>query len=354
MGSKYEPSEYSTELQEFAGYKLVIQGRSAHTVDEYMHDLKTFFRYILAMRDGIRPDSEQAHAADMRRVDMALISSVTQTDIFSFLLWLERDRKNSAAARTRKLAAIRGLYEYYTVKKSRLDRDPTVGIDTPRQKKALPKYLSLEESRLLLDTVRADIDSPYRRRNFAIITLFLNCGMRLSELTGIDVSDVDRYLRSVRVLGKGNKERIIYLNDACRDALAEYLGERMSPEKERLGERALFLSRIGKRMNVKTVQVMVDGYFEKAGLGSKHYSVHKLRHTAATLMYREGGVDIRVLKEILGHEQLNTTQIYTHVASSDVEQAMMKNPLAGEASVGELEATERRTKGKKADDGEGE
>ena len=195
-------------------------------------------------------------------------------------------------------------------------------------KKSLPKYLSVEESVDLLDTVSDDEESKFRERNFCIVTLFLNCGIRLSELAGISLPDLDRELRSMRVIGKGSKERIVYLNDACRAAIAAYLPIRMQTPARKKGESALFLSRLGNRISVKTVQWMVKKYLGEAGLEYKNYSTHKLRHTAATLMYQSGEVDIRVLKDILGHEQLNTTQIYTHVSNEHMEEAMRNNPLS--------------------------
>ena len=190
--------------------------------------------------------------------------------------------------------------------------------------------LTLEESLALLHAVEEDKDSPYRLRDYAILTLFLNCGMRVSELAGINLSDLDSNLLSMRVVGKGSKERIIYLNDACRRALSDYLAERTGERYAKIKDKALFLSRLEQRISVKTIQAMVYKYLRLAGLESKHYSVHKLRHTAATLMYQSGHVDVRVLKEILGHEQLNTTQIYTHVSNQAMEMAMEQNPLSEE------------------------
>ena len=215
-----------------------------------------------------------------------------------------------------------------------LDYNPAANLDTPKPKKTLPKVLSLEESIRLLDAVEEDKDSPYRIRDFAILTLFLNCGMRVSELVGITLGEVDSELRSMRVTGKGNKERIVYLNDACREALSAYLSERRGPKYASVKDRAVFLSRLEQRISVKTVQAMVYKYLGRAGLNAKHYSVHKLRHTAATLMYQTGNVDVRVLKDILGHEQLNTTQIYTHVSNRSMEEAMEHNPLSVNKSIG--------------------
>ncbi len=192
----------------------------------------------------------------------------------------------------------------------------------------MPKFLSLEESLTLLETIKNDTESKTVVRDFAIVTLFLNCGMRLSELTGINLTDIDRDMRSLRVFGKGNKERVIYLNDACRAALSDYLRERQGEDISSIRTKALFLSRRQDRISNKTVQWMVGKYLDAAGLGGRGLSVHKLRHTAATLMYQSGQVDVRVLKDILGHAQLNTTQIYTHVSNENMERAIAANPLA--------------------------
>ena len=193
----------------------------------------------------------------------------------------------------------------------------------------------MEECRALLDAIKNDTSSPNRVRDWCMITLFLNCGMRVSELAGISLPDLDREYRLLRVVGKGNKERIIYLNEACRTALSQYMQVRLQEKYAKNTDKALFLSERCQRISVKTIQYTVYKYLDLAGLGAKHYSVHKLRHTAATLMYQSGEVDVRVLKEILGHEQLNTTQIYTHVANKDMEQAMKANPLAGDGGLDE-------------------
>ena len=243
------------------------------------------------------------------------------------------ERGNHASARSRKLSAIKGFFKYLTVKRMMLEENPAANIESPKHSKSLPKYLSLEESLELLAAVKNDKDSDNRVRDYAIITLFLNCGMRVSELVGIDINDVDRFLRSLTVTGKGNKQRIVYLNDACREALGDYMTERLEGKYKTADTRALFLSSRSQRISVKTVQWMVYKYLDMAGLESKHYSVHKLRHTAATLMYQTGNVDVRVLKDILGHEQLNTTQIYTHVSNRSMEEAMAQNPLATQKSA---------------------
>lgn len=328
MSSFPSLSEFSEQVQQFAIYKRTIQGCSEKTVNEYMLDLRTFFRYLLAIENGVEIESEEFYKIDIRCIDAEYLSKVKTEQIYEFLFYTGDTRKNMWSAKARKLSAIKGLYKYFTTKKNYFEDNPAINIESPKPKKTLPKFLTLDESLMLLQAVLDDPESNTKERDYCILTLFLNCGMRLSELVGINLTDIDRELRSLRVLGKGSKERIIYLNEACRTVLRDYLEIRQSPKYEIVQTKALFLSRLNKRISVKTVQWMVYKYLERAGLEAKHFSVHKLRHTAATLMYQSGNVDVRVLKDILGHEQLNTTQIYTHVSNENMRVAMEQNPLA--------------------------
>ena len=329
MAYQVNIDEFPAPIREFASYKTAIQGCSQKTVDEYLLDLRTFFRYLIAKENGIDPDSDAFDEINITHIDIAYIKSITPEKIYDFMLYTGSVRKNMWASKARKLSAIKGLFKFLTVKRGYLDENPAANIESPKHKKTLPKFLSLEESKMLLDAVRNDTDSKTRLRDLCIITLFLNCGMRLNELVGISINDIDRELKYIRVLGKGSKERIIYLNTACQSVLAEYLTDYRLIEKNRnLTDKALFLSNRDHRISDKMVQKVVYKYLDASGLGSKHYSVHKLRHTAATLMYQSGNVDIRVLKDILGHEQLNTTQIYTPVSDKNMMNAMAQNPLA--------------------------
>lgn len=320
-------------VREFASYKAVIQNASEKTISEYMLDLRTFFRFLLARDNKISPESEDFEKVDISKVEIDYIRNITTEDIYEFLMYADSIRGNMASAKARKLSAIKGFFKYLHVKRMMIDENPAVNIEAPKKKQALPKFLSMEESLLLLEAVRNDKDSKSRVRDYAIITLFLNCGMRVSELVGIDLNDVDRDFRSLTVTGKGNKQRIIYLNSACREALADYYAQRINEQAVKTPSHALFLSNRDQRISVKTVQWLVYKYLDMAGLESKHYSVHKLRHTAATLMYQTGNVDVRVLKDILGHEQLNTTQIYTHVSNRSMQEAMENNPLSTQRAL---------------------
>lgn len=334
----------SPVVERFLRYKLVIQGRSPKTVDEYRLDLHTFFAYLAATRKGISPSSEAFGEVTIECVDNEFVKSVTTLDILEFLVYMANERGNSTSSRARKLSAIKTFFKYMVATERVMEKNPAADIETPKRKNALPKYLSQDESISLLTSVVNNTESKYRERDFCIITLFLNCGMRLSELVGINLSDIDRELRSLRVLGKGNKERIVYLNAACKDALTTYIDIRGRMVDAIKDKDALFISRLGKRISNKTVQWVVYKYLDAAGLEYKHFSTHKLRHTAATLMYQEGGVDVLALKEILGHSQLSTTQIYTHIGDKKLEEAVSKNPLAG------LNSRNIRSASKKSDE----
>ena len=330
MNDLISTNEFSELIREYVSYKSSIQGCSQKTVQEYLFDLRTFFRFLLAREQNIDMESEEFQRIDVSVVGLSHLEKIRPEDLYDFLYYANNTRKNRWSARARKLSALRSLYRYLVNKRHYLEYNPTSDIDSPKPQKTLPKVLTYEESLALLSAVEQDTESDYRTRDYAILTLFLNCGMRVSELVGINLSDIDSQLLSLRVIGKGSKERIVYLNDACRTALAEYLLERQGTLYADVNDRAVFLSRLKQRMSVKTVQAMVYKYLKLAGLEAKHYSVHKLRHTAATLMYQSGNVDVRILKEILGHAQLNTTQIYTHVSNSDMEEAMKFNPLANQ------------------------
>ena len=315
-------------VKDFAAYKLTIQACSSKTVDEYLSDLRLFFKYIYATRNSIALYSDFFDKIQLSRLDASFICSVTTEEIYDFFIYLSNERRNGSAAKSRKLSAIKAFYKFLCQKKHIMEKNPAIDMEGPKKRQALPKFLSIEESVALLEAVENDTESKTKERDYAIITLFLNCGMRLSELCGINLSDLDRELRSLRVVGKGNKERIVYLNDACRDALNKYLVIRREEKYKKINTNALFISKQYNRISNKTVQWLVYKYLSLAGLDYKHYSTHKLRHTAATLMYQTGKVDVRVLKEILGHEQLNTTQIYTHVSNKGMQDAIDNNPLS--------------------------
>ncbi len=304
---------------EFLNYYSVIKNCSELTVKEYANDLSTFFKYIKIIRGLVEKDVpfEEIVINDM---SLELISDITLNDAYMYLTYCKINRNNNERTRSRKVSTLRAFYKFLSVQKKILDKNPLQELDSPRIKKALPKYLTLDESLSLLKAV----DGKFKERDYCIITLFLNCGLRLSELVSLNLTDI-RSNNTLTVTGKGNKERTIYLNDACVDAINAYLPHRpVDGVKEK---NALFISRQKGRISPKTVQYIVKSTLEKAGLSDRDFSTHKLRHTAATLMYQHGNVDVLAIKEMLGHENLNTTQIYTHIIDEQLKAAAKANPL---------------------------
>ncbi len=314
--------DYRTEappvLRDFLVYHETIQGHSRRTVDEYYLDLRNFFRFLKQSKHLVSPDVPMDNIS-IDDADLALVRDVTLTDIYSYMNYLSRDRGLNNTSRARKVATIRSFYKYLTNKAKLLETNPVQDLDSPRLKKSLPKYLNLEESMDLLDSV----DGKNAVRDYCILTLFLNCGLRISELVGLNKTDVRG--DQLRVLGKGNKERMLYLNDACQRALEDWLTQRdvIAPADQN----ALFVTlQNRRRISTAAVHKLVKKHLSAAGLDSTQYSSHKLRHTAATLML-QNGVDVRTLQEVLGHDHLNTTQIYTHVDNEDLRTAARANPL---------------------------
>ena len=316
-------------IRGFLTYHETIKGHSKKTVDEYFLDLRTFFRFLLLLKKRVPHDTD-FESISISAVDLDFVRSVTLSDIYEYLAFLSRDRiRNarsrdvsfglSAKSRARKVAVIRSYYKYLTLKTKQLRENPVSDLDSPKFMRSLPRYLSLEESTQLLRSVAGG----HRARDYCILTIFLNCGLRISELVGLDLSDIRT--DSIRILGKGNKERIVFLNDACAEAINDYLLVRKNIAA--IDKKALFLSARRTRISRSTVHNLVKKHLAAAGLDSSKYSSHKLRHTAATLMLHSG-VDVRTLQELLGHEHLNTTQIYTHVESSSLRDAAGRTPLA--------------------------
>ena len=307
-------------IKDYLFYMQTVKGKSQETVDEYYIDLRTFFRFIKLQR-GLVPNDSEFENISISDVDLELVKTVTLNDAYEFMNYIQRERKNQNVTRARKCSSLKGYFNKKKKKKCVLDSNPVEQLEVPKKKKSLPKYLTLEQSLELLNAV----DGDYKERDYCILTLFLNCGLRVSEMASLNYTDIHRD-DTMRVVGKGNKERIIYLNSACVSAIENYM--RVRPVDGVKDKYALFISRNHRRMSVKTIQAMVYKYLEKIGLNAQGYSCHKLRHTAATLMYQYGGVDIRVLKDVLGHENLGTTEIYTHLSSEQMKNAAEKNPLS--------------------------
>lgn len=326
-------SEYAADapqiLREFLTYISTIRGKSQKTAHEYYLDLRLFFR-VLKHNKGMADKDLPLDKIDIRDIDADFLKTITLTDVYDYLQFMAQRRptqQNSEAtnyglstnSRARKVSAIRTFFHYLTDKKHLLEVNPVSGLESPTVRKELPVYLSTDDSVRLLEAVQGD----YAERDYCILTLFLNCGMRVSELAGLNLTDFQD--DTVRVLGKGGKQRTVYLNDACLAALEQYRPKRLKPRDA--DKNALFISRNRNRISVQTIKWLVKKYVGQAGLDTHKYSAHKLRHTAATLMY-QNGVDIRTLQNVLGHSSVSTTMIYTHIEDESMREAAAKNPLA--------------------------
>ncbi|NLK42881.1 MAG: tyrosine recombinase XerC [Tissierellia bacterium] len=310
-------------LDDYLSYMETIKGASPNTVKEYFYDLRTFFRY-LKVRHKLVDSNMEFDEIDISDLSLDHIKKVTIQDLHGYISYADKKRDNGNLARSRKVASIRSFFDYLYSKVNLIEKNPAESLEFPKRENRHPVYLTLEQSELLLNKVLDNKNEFYRKRDYAIIMLFLNCGLRLSELTSIDIDKIKND-DTISIIGKGNKERTIFLNEACIDAIKDYLGVR---PRDVLDEKALFISKRRKRMSNRAIQHMIDRYLEKAGLDTSVYSTHKLRHTAATLMYKYGNVDIRALQAILGHESVSTTQIYTHIDNERLRDAIKSNPLS--------------------------
>ena len=321
---KHPPfDDASTDIVEYVRYLEVIAGKSANTAFSYYCDLRGFSRFMKRRRGLVSADAEMKEI-DPKGLDTAFWAEVTKEDIYEYLYFLNRECGNKKSSTARRLASLHGFYDYLVNQVNKLSADPTAAIHPPKQDKVLPKYLTAEQSIDLLESTQSQSDFP--ERDYCMVVLFLNCGMRLAELVGMDLEDIDLENRQIRLFGKGHKERMVYLNDACVEALQLYLRKRNTMEGLSPKEKAVFITRRRKeRISNRRVEQLVTGAMKAAGL--KGFSTHKLRHTAATLMYQTGNVDILTLKQLLGHSSVSTTQIYTHLQEFQVRAAIEENPL---------------------------
>jgi len=310
-------------LDQYTNYMQAVKERSPLTMKEYRYDLVLFFRFL--KRDkGLADPNLPLTKIPINDIDISFLSSISTDDLFVFLIYLSRERKATATTRARKAASLKSFFKYLFQKRRLIPEDPSYELDSPKLGRRLPHYLTLDQSVGLLSTASESTHAG-KERDYCILTFFLNCGMRLSELSGIDLSDIHGNI--LTVIGKGNKERTIYLNSACQSALEEWLAVR--PRTGLKDPQALFISRPGRRLSNQMIQYSTKRVLSDSGIDPKVFSVHKLRHTAATLMYKYGQVDIRSLQTILGHASVATTQIYTHVDDQSLREAVEKNPLSG-------------------------
>ena len=314
-------------LNSFLDYSITILNKSPNSIKEYNYDIAMFLKYI-KIRFKLTNETD-FNAITISDIPIFEIRKIKLEDIHAFLSYLATDLRSKPATRARKASTIRIFFKYLSQKEKLIEINPAQNLETPKKEKRMPKYLSLDESKRLLEITADEEDNRNAKRDYAIITIFLNCGIRLSELVNINLKDITFSECKLNVIGKGNKERTIYLNKACMNAIDDYIKNARPKEGIRFDSKdALFLSERKERISNRTVQHVVKKELQKAGLDTNKYSVHKLRHTAATLMYQYGNIDIRALQELLGHESISTTEIYTHVENQQVRNAVESNPLA--------------------------
>ncbi len=322
--TEYDSSLLPERVNEFISYMLAVKGCSKLTADGYVRDLRLLFEYLAATKKENISPSDIKNDYDLSFIDDNFLSKISIADIYAFLAYCTSERSNNLSTRNRKASSIRGFFKYIADNMKYIPSNPVSHLQLPSDKKKLPRYLTLEQSVALLNAVEGENAA----RDYCILTIFLNCGLRLAELVSLNLSDINLEECTMKVIGKGNKQRMLYLNGACVSAIRSYMAVR--PADGLKGEdarSALFVSRLGKRIGRQAVQLMVYNYLKKIGLDGQHYSVHKLRHTAATLLYQYNDTDILVLKEMLGHENLSTTEIYTHVENKQVRAAIENSPL---------------------------
>lgn len=322
MAPAKQYSDVPQVLRDYLTYMTVIKGKSPNTVKEYYYDLRLFLRFIKCKFADI--DCDDYNSVDLDDFKESDLQRVTLSDLYDFMAYIHNCRSSNDNYRARKVASIKSFFNYLSVKAGLIQENPASHLDSPKIKKRMPQYLSLEESVAFLKS----IEGKHQQRDLAMFVLLLNCGLRLSELVGIDIPDIDFEKRTLRVIGKGDKERIVFLNDLCVDALQAYLQVRPNEGLPPADRNALFISDKGRRIGNRMVEIISKKYFAAAGVDPSRFSPHKLRHTAATILYRDGNVDIRSLQELLGHTNLSTTQIYTHIKNEDLKKAADANPLS--------------------------
>lgn len=314
-------------IDDFLNYMTSVKGLSKSTINSYTSDINLFLRFVKIHKNMISKDIP-FDDIPINDISVEVLKNLNLSDFYAYLSYLENVRNNGANAKARKVASLKALFNYMVNKIKILPYNITLELESPKLGKRSPTYLTLDESKDLL--CAAQSRDKNSQRDYCIITLFLNCGLRLSELCNINLSNIKG--DTLKVVGKGNKERTIYLNKAALKAINNYMPLRndinfrvCSDDKD-----ALFISGKYRRINKRTVERIVKKYVGIAGLDPNKYTPHKLRHTSATLMHKYGKVDVRTLQQILGHENVSTTQIYTHVDNETLREAINQNPLIDE------------------------
>lgn len=325
---RWKMNEIPLILEDFLNYMETIKGASPNTVKEYYFDLRTFFRFMKKRFRLLADNDVEFEEIPIVDIDLDFVKRIKIQDLHAYISYVDKTRDNGNRAKSRKVSSIKSFFNYLYLRVNLVDTNPAEGLESPKSESRHPSYLTLDEAEELLNVIQENKIDEYRIRDYAIIMLFLNCGLRLSELANIDLDSI-KDMDTLSIIGKGNKERTVFLNESCIEAINNYLAIRPIDAKDK---KALFISKRKNRMSNRAIQHMIDRYLEKAGLDTSIYSTHKLRHTAATLMYKYGNVDIRALQEILGHSSVSTTQIYTHIDNERLRSAVKSNPLANRKS----------------------
>lgn len=313
---KIEGNKLPKRVDDFVSYLKNIKEQSPNTIINYTYDLTLLFKYLVGRDQNV----ENYDNVEIGFVDDNFIRSITLSDLYDFLNYVEVDRNNSAYAKTRKVATLKSFFKFLNIKIKIINENPTLELETPKIKKRLPVYLTLDQSKKVLESMNKG--KKYYSRDYCIFVLFLNCGMRLSELCNIKLKDIKE--DTITIIGKGDKERTVYLNEECIKAINNYLKDRKELNNY---DEYLFLSKRKTKITARAVEDLVKKHIENAGFRDKKYTPHKLRHSAAT-MYLKEGVDIRFIQEILGHENISTTEIYTHVDDEELRRIVNNSPLS--------------------------
>ena len=310
-------------LDDYLNYLLTIKGRSNLTVKEYYYDLKRFLKFIIMRKKlfGYNLNSD-INEVSILSINKRYILDIDITDLHAYISYCDSYYNDSTKTKARKISAIKSWFKYLHNTVELIDKNPSEKLELPKLQKRNPVYLTLSESEKVINAIKLEENEFNRARDLCIILIFLTCGLRISELTGINIESIKD--DKLNVIGKGNKERTVFLNENCLYAIKSYLKLRpITPDTT-----ALFISSHKKRISNRSIQIRLKKYIQLAGLDPNIYTPHKLRHTAATLMYKYGDVDIRTIQSILGHTSVATTQIYTHLDDDDIKKGISKNPIS--------------------------
>lgn len=321
---KYYLNSFSLYLKEICYFE-------DSSILSYQYDVIIFLKFIKCLFNPEDiPDTISYESIEIEDITLDMLRQVTSKEIHAFLYFLaENDYKPTS--RCKKFYVLCNFFNYLYQEKRVIFHNPTSTIDFNKDNEKIPIYLSKKKLKKLFTTFRGEQSSQLAKRDYCILVLISSLGLRIQEVVNIDLTDFNLETGKIKILGKGSKERLLYLNESCVKALRDYLTIRSDISKKNKDEinanQALFITKRGNRISRRSIEYIVEQRVSLAGLDSNMYSAHKLRHTAATLMYQDG-TDILVIQEILGHSSISSTEIYTHTQDKDIKRAINHNPLA--------------------------